>query len=157
MEEDFVVFKIDIHNAFNLVSRQALLDECATFFPELLPWVTWCYGTHFHQSLECSRVIPLVHCFFLRMVLQRLISSIDADDDCLKCSIRLGILMMGSSLEGAQPLYGHCPSLKSCMGPSLGIHINLAKCELFRYYGNSMFSHAVKFLHHPNLDILGAQ
>ena len=35
-EEDFVVLKIDMCNAFNLVSRQALLDECAftsqTFF-----------------------------------------------------------------------------------------------------------------------------
>ena len=45
MEEDFVVFKIDIQNAFNLVSRQPVLDECAISFPELLPWVTWCYGT----------------------------------------------------------------------------------------------------------------
>ena len=46
MDEDFMVFKIDMRNAFNLVSRQAVLDECAFFFPELLPWVTWCYGTH---------------------------------------------------------------------------------------------------------------
>ena len=74
MEEDFVAFKIDMQNAFNLVSRQAVLDECATSFPELLPWVTWCYGTHpfcgtslviFRRRLECSRVTPLVHCFFL--------------------------------------------------------------------------------------------
>ena len=45
-DEDFVVLKVDIRNAFNLVSRQAILDECASFFPELLPWVLWCYGTH---------------------------------------------------------------------------------------------------------------
>ena len=40
-------------NAFNLVSRQAILDECALHFPELLLipcyawypiWVTWCYA-----------------------------------------------------------------------------------------------------------------
>ena len=43
---DFVVFKVDMSNAFNAVSRQAVLDECATFFPELLPWVSWCYGSH---------------------------------------------------------------------------------------------------------------
>ena len=43
---DFVVFKVDTSNAFNVVSRQAVLDECATFFPELLPWVLWCYGSH---------------------------------------------------------------------------------------------------------------
>ena len=33
-------------NAFNFVSRQALLEECAVHFPELLPWVGWCYGSH---------------------------------------------------------------------------------------------------------------
>ena len=32
-EEDFVVFKVDMTNAFNLVSRQAVLDECSAFFP----------------------------------------------------------------------------------------------------------------------------
>ena len=74
MEEDFVVFKIDMQNAFNLVSRQAVLDECATSFPELLPGL---YGAMVHtpfcgtslvifrRRLECSRVTPLVHCFFL--------------------------------------------------------------------------------------------
>ena len=30
---DFVVFKVDLSNAFNAVSRQAVLDECAIFFP----------------------------------------------------------------------------------------------------------------------------
>ena len=44
--EGFTVLKIDIVNAFNLVSRQALLSECSTHFPELLPWVSWCYSRH---------------------------------------------------------------------------------------------------------------
>ena len=40
-------FKVDMRNSsFNMVSRQAVLDECAMFSPELLPWVSWCYGTH---------------------------------------------------------------------------------------------------------------
>ena len=38
--EGFIVLKIDLVNAFNLVSRQALLSECSTHFPELLPWVS---------------------------------------------------------------------------------------------------------------------
>ena len=37
MDEDFAIMKIDMRNAFNLVSRQALLDECSAHFPELLP------------------------------------------------------------------------------------------------------------------------
>ena len=44
--EGFTVLKIDLVNAFNLVSRQALLSECSTHFPELLPWVSWCYCWH---------------------------------------------------------------------------------------------------------------
>ena len=47
MDEDFVFFKVDMQNAISVVSRQAVLDECSTFFPELIPpWVSWCYGSH---------------------------------------------------------------------------------------------------------------
>ena len=45
-DDDFVLCKIDLTNAFNMVSCQALLEECATHFPELFPWVSWCYGQH---------------------------------------------------------------------------------------------------------------
>ena len=44
-DDDFVMCKIDLTNAFNMVSRQAHLEECATHFPELFPWVSWCYGS----------------------------------------------------------------------------------------------------------------
>ena len=40
MDEDIAVMKIDMRNAFNLVSCQALLDECSAHFPELLPWAS---------------------------------------------------------------------------------------------------------------------
>eukprot|EP00731_Ephydatia_muelleri_P002962 Em0001g2962a len=111
MVEDFVVYKIDMQNAFNLVSRQAVLDECATSFPELLPMgymVLW-----------------------------------------------LGILMTGV-LTGRRSAVLRALSLIEELGPSLGTHINLAKCEFFSHFGNSMFPPAVKFSHHPNLEILGA-
>ena len=42
LDDDFVVLKVDMKNAFNMVSRQALLSECSTHFPELLPWAIWC-------------------------------------------------------------------------------------------------------------------
>ena len=39
--------KIDMRNAFTLVSCQALLDErSAAHIPELLHWVLWCYCQH---------------------------------------------------------------------------------------------------------------
>eukprot|EP00731_Ephydatia_muelleri_P019402 Em0012g227a len=45
-DDDYAVVKVDMRNTFNLVSRQALLDECAIHFPELLPWASWRYGSH---------------------------------------------------------------------------------------------------------------
>ena len=75
MSGDFVV---DMSNAFNRVSRQAVLDECSSFFPELLPWVSCCYGSHsllWHSistsahsqfsSQVFSRGIPLAQCCLL--------------------------------------------------------------------------------------------
>ena len=43
-DDYFVMCKIDLTNAFNMVSCQALCEECGTHFPELFPWVSWCYG-----------------------------------------------------------------------------------------------------------------
>ena len=42
------------------------------------------------------------------------------------------------------------------MGPSLGLHISFAKCELFSSKGNASFPPAVKCSLLPNQDILGA-
>ena len=70
---DFVTLKIDMHNAFNSafnsVSRQLVLDECKEHFPELLPWVSWCYSQHPLHLVRCTqlmvsnKVIPLGHCY----------------------------------------------------------------------------------------------
>ena len=40
-DDDFVAFKVDMKNA---VSRQAVVEECATFSPKFLHWVSWRYG-----------------------------------------------------------------------------------------------------------------
>ena len=45
-EVDFAVLKIDLLNAFNRVSRQAVFNACALHIPELLPWFQWCYGQY---------------------------------------------------------------------------------------------------------------
>ena len=45
-DSDFAILKIDMQNAFNLVSRDTVLKQCAIHFPELLPWVSWCYSQH---------------------------------------------------------------------------------------------------------------
>ena len=75
-DDDFVVFKVDMLNAFNMVSRQAILDECATFFPEILPWVVRCYRTHpflWHPQFGVQQGDPLRPLLF-SLVLQKLSS-----------------------------------------------------------------------------------
>eukprot|EP00731_Ephydatia_muelleri_P010281 Em0005g867a len=89
------------------------------------------------------------------LVLQRLISSIGADDDCIQVLFQAWYLDDGV-LTGKHSAVLRALSLIEELGPSLGIHINLAKCELFSHFGNSMFPPAVKFSHHLNLEILGA-
>ncbi|KAL5517642.1 hypothetical protein EMCRGX_G003228 [Ephydatia muelleri] len=89
------------------------------------------------------------------LVLQRLISSIDADDDCIQVLFQAWYLD-DEVLTGRRSAVLWALSLIEDLGPSLGTHINLAKCELFSHFGYSMFPPAVKFSHHPNLEILGA-
>ena len=43
---DFAILKVDMRNAFNLVSREAVFRQWAIYFPELLLWVAWCYSQH---------------------------------------------------------------------------------------------------------------
>ena len=39
-----VLVKLDFHNAFNTISRKAVLDAVETDFPTLSRWAWWCYG-----------------------------------------------------------------------------------------------------------------
>ena len=43
-EHDFVIFKIDFKNAFNLASRARILALVTEHFPEIARWAYWCYG-----------------------------------------------------------------------------------------------------------------
>eukprot|EP00731_Ephydatia_muelleri_P000252 Em0001g252a len=47
-DPDFAVIKIDMQNAFNLVSRDVVLlnQQCFLHFPEIYPWTCWCYSQH---------------------------------------------------------------------------------------------------------------
>ena len=163
MDEDFVVLKVDMRNAFNIVSRQAVLDECATFFPELLPWVSWCYGTHpllWHPLGQISSESgvqqgdPLGPLLFA-LVLQKLVSSLDADEECAEILLQAWYLDDGA-LAGTRSAVLRALHVIEELGPALGLHVNLAKCEMFSRQGNTSFPPEVRCSLLPNLDILGA-
>eukprot|EP00731_Ephydatia_muelleri_P018057 Em0011g97a len=129
---DVVILKVDMFNAFNFVSRQTVLEECATFFPELTPWVTWCYGSHtssFHPQ--------------------------EADDECLNISQQNWYLDDGV-IAGDRQAVARALDLMMELGPHLGLHTNLHKCELFSRNGKSFFPTSVKFSPNPNIIILGS-
>ena len=44
------LIKLDFENAFNTISRQQVLDNVASDFPDLARWVAWCYGFFFHDD-----------------------------------------------------------------------------------------------------------
>ena len=89
------------------------------------------------------------------LVLHKLVSSIDTDDDWLDLLYQAWYLDDGV-LAGNRKSVLRAIHLIEELGPALGLHINLVKCELFSSKGNTSFPPAVKSSLLPNLDILGA-
>eukprot|EP00731_Ephydatia_muelleri_P037436 Em0470g2a len=136
--EGFTVLKIDLVNAFNLVSRHALLSECSTHFPELLPWVSWCYSRHpvlWHTlgNLTSQSGVqqgdPLGPLLF-SLVLNVVVKAIATHPECSDLSYHVWYLddgvLAGPSLHVRKAL-----SLLIELGPPLGLHVNIKKCEVF--------------------------
>eukprot|EP00731_Ephydatia_muelleri_P009283 Em0004g1621a len=89
-EEDFVIFKVDMTNAFNLISRQA----CYGSHPEL-----WHPMGHLCSQSGVQQGDPLGPMLFA-LVLQKLISTIDADDECLQLLLQAWYLDDDGVLAG---------------------------------------------------------
>ena len=162
-EEDFVVLKIDICNAFNLVSRQALLDECAFHFPDLLPWASWCYGQQpllqhplgtLTSEVGVQQGDPLGPMFF-SLVLHKLVSAIATDDNTAKLLFHAWYLDDGV-VAGPKQSVLHALAIIQELGPPLGLVINPSKCELYSQNDMSVFSSQMKQSNMPHLEILGS-
>ncbi|KAL5505423.1 hypothetical protein EMCRGX_G006854 [Ephydatia muelleri] len=145
-----------------ILSLQAVLDECSAFFPEILPWVSWCYGSHpelWHSIGHLSSQSgvqqgdPLGPRLFA-LVVQKLISTIDADNECLQRLLQAWYLDDGE-LAGKRSAVLRALNLIEELGPHIGLVINNSKCEVFSPQGNHLFPPAVKSSLSPNLEILG--
>ena len=133
-------------NAFNLVSRQSLLDQCTLHFPLLLPWTTWCYGQHpflWHSmgTLTSEAGVqqrdPLGP-FYFALVLHHLVLSISKGESCQDLLFNAWYLDDGV-VAGPSTSVQHVVSLLQDLGPSLGLQLNPSKCKLFGQ-GDSVYS-----------------
>ena len=88
------------------------------------------------------------------LVLHKLVTSIEVDDDCLHLILEAWYLDDGV-LAGERSAVIRALHLIEELGPYLGLHINFSKCELFSRNGNSHFPPVVESSLLPNMDILG--
>ena len=161
-DEDFVTLKIDFQNAFNIVSCQALLEECHAHFPELLPWATWCYGQHpmlFHPMSTISSETgvqqgdPLGPLFFC-LVLHKLVATIVSGEEVSHLYHKW--YMDDGVVAGTGNAVARVIAIIKEQGPHLGLFIKDSKCELFSKCNLNSFPLQMKRSNTANLVLLGA-
>ena len=161
-DTEFVVPKVDLKNAFNLVSHQALLIEVKNHFPELLPWACWCYEQHpllwhtmghLQSESGVQQGDPLGPLFF-DLVLNLLISVITKDEVCSHLQFDAWYHDDGVLAGPISAVHRALAFIKG-IGPTLGLFVNVSKCELFSQSDLSSFPSDMKQSRNPNIEILG--
>ncbi len=178
---DMFIMKIDLSNAFNRVSRRAMLTLVRKYFPRLTKWIEWCYTQNSILSyanweiLSCEGVQqgdplgPLLFSLVLHEIIKKI--NITCPDLLLnKWYLDDGVIM-GKSSDLLKVL-----NLLETEGPKYGHHINLKKFEIiyktergaesssyheysYHYRVRDIFPHPIRLIHaNENLgfEILGA-
>ena len=153
---------MDFKNAFNLVSRDAVLQECAKHFPDVLPWVAWCYGSHpflWHTMGQITSQSGVqqgdpLGPFLFALVLHKVAGAIKEDTECSQLSYQAWYLDDGI-LAGKKSSICRSLSLIQELGPPLGLYVNVSKCELYCPSDTSSFPSELKVSHLPHFEILG--
>ena len=126
--------KMDLRNAFNNVSRPVFILLTRIYFPELSPWVEWCYshpsvltyGNHFISSAEGVQrgnpLGPLLFSLVLSNVTEEIPSRANLDSQLWYLD---GGILMGEAGEVRKAL-----DVFSEFGPKCGLFLNPKKCEI---------------------------
>ena len=130
-------------NAFNDCNHTSFHDRVAKNFPEIAPWVYWCYcqpaelrfgRRHILASTGGQQGDPLDPLLFSFVLVQFLGSTSFANT----CSLSLWCLTMVPFI-GPRSLLHDILSCFAKFGPRFSLHINLSMCELYWPCGDSIF------------------
>ena len=158
-----MVLKLGMRNAFNVVSCQAVLNECSVHLPELLPWASWWYGRHpilWHKMGTISSEAgvqhgdPLAHYYYVwcyrRWYLLLLRTMCALSYYFMHGTWTMVLLLVhGWQVENAL-------SIIQELSPPLGLFVNPTKCKLFGLADLNSFPIEMKRSNVPYLEILGA-
>ena len=89
------------------------------------------------------------------LVLQKLVFAIAEDKDCSSLLFHKWYIDDGV-IAGPKQAVAHALSIIQDLGPPLGLHINIAKCELYSPCDLSLFPSDMKRSTSPHFEILGA-
>lgn len=156
------ILLIDISNAFNSVNRSRLLSEVARHFPELLPWVKFCYAQPSHLLFGDKRILsssgiqqgdPLSTLLFsltIHPVLSRLAEKYS--------SLAANVWYLDDGSVAGDPSM-LCSYLRDFVRAveEIDLKVNFSKCEVWAPHGAdlSIFPPEVSRRRH-GLEILGA-
>ena len=94
--------------------------------------------------------------FLFLLVLQHVVNTIKSDNGCVSLDLHAWYLDDGA-LRGKSSSVLNAFNILQSLGPSLGLFINLKKCELFGCGDLSQFPVSVPSFNVPNMEILGSQ
>ena len=142
-DPNFVIFQADFNNAFNNISRCAFRAEIVRHFPEMAPWVNWCYQEKsylFVSNRETFETIestngaqqgdplgPLLFAIALQKILREIHAELTELD--IKLSMNCWFLDDGT-VAGTPEAIAKFIELLTEKGPSIGLLLNLQKSTL---------------------------
>jgi len=138
MDPNWVKVKVDLSNAFNLISRAQILAMVHKHLPELYHWVEWCYADDTHlvygdfilKSREGVQqgdpLGPLLFALVIHTVLSRIKSEVPG------LNLNLWYLDDGSLAGRPEDVLRALEILKE-EGPRQGIKLNPSKCEIISH------------------------